>query len=243
MNEQSYSFLFRASSRFGLYIGAGKSTLSRLLLRTSMKNGAGCDLAINGSDAVVSDGSLIVTPSMTSRTPLARGGLSWVSTELHLHAAHNWGRRTAGEVLLSGASFMFDADKNHENHASAASEVGTWVDLDIATTAARWLGLLEDGGRVGDLFRRPFSTLSQGEQKLLLLSSAIAQRPLLLVLDEPCQGLDLWNRGRLLGLLERICRVTDMSLLYVTHHEEELIPSIGHRLCLEDGIVSYCGLR
>ncbi len=160
-----------------------------------------------------------------------------------MHAAHNWGRRTAGEVLLSGASFMFDADKNHENHASAAGEVGTWVDLDIATTAARWLGLLEDGGRVGDLFRRPFSTLSQGEQKLLLLSSAIAQRPLLLVLDEPCQGLDLWNRGRLLGLLERICRVTDMSLLYVTHHEEELIPSIGHRLCLEDGIVSYCGLR
>jgi len=212
-----------------------------------MKHGAGCDLATNGSDAVVSDGSLIVTPSMTSRTPLARGGLSWVSTELHLHAAHNWGGRTAGEVLLSGASYMFDADKNRENRASAAGEAsssdfGTSVDLDIATTAARWLGLLEDGGRFDDLFRRRFSTLSQGEQKLLLLSSAIAQRPSLLVLDEPCQGLDLWNRGRLLGLVERICRVTDMSLLYVTHHEEELISSIGHRLCLEDGNVSYCGL-
>ena len=172
-----------------------------------------------------------------------------MSTELHLHAAHNWGGRTAGEVLLSGASFMFDEDKNRENRASAAageaprSDFGTSVDLGIATTAARWIGLLEDGGRVDDLFRRPFSTLSQGEQKLLLLSSAIAQRPSLLVLDEPCQGLELWNRGRLLGLVDRICRVTDMSLLYVTHHEEELIASIGHRLCLEDGNVAYCGLR
>ncbi len=202
---------------------------------------------MNGSDAVVSDGTLIVTPSMTSGAPLARGGLGWVSTELHLHAAHNWGGRTAGEVLLWGASFMFDADKFRENHASAgeASSLGfgAAVDPDIATTAARWLGLLEDGGRVDDFFHRPFSTLSQGEQKLLLLSSAVALRPSLLVLDEPCQGLDLWNRGRLLGLVEKICRVTDMSLLYVTHHEEELIPSIGHRLCLEDGNVSYCGLR
>jgi molybdate transport system ATP-binding protein len=169
-----------------------------------------------------------------------------VSTELHLHAAHNWGHRTVGEILLSGASFMFNADKNNENYAAADGEssegVGGSVDLDIATTAARWLGLL-DSGHGDDFFRRPFSTLSQGEQKLLLLSSAIAQRPLLLVLDEPCQGLDIWNRGRLLGFIERICCVTDMSLLYVTHHDEELIPSIGHRLCLEDGNVVYCGLK
>ncbi|KAL3811752.1 hypothetical protein ACHAXA_008026 [Cyclostephanos tholiformis] len=226
--------------------GAGKSTLSRLLLRRSLKYGVGCDFAINGSDAMVSEGSLVVTPSMTSRTRLARGGLGWVSTELHLHAAHNWGRRTVGDILLSGASFMFNSDKNNQNNSSAADGASSVEfdssDLDVAMTAACWLGLLENG-HVDDFFRRPFSTLSQGEQKLLLLSSAIAQRPKVLVLDEPCQGLDLWNRGRLLGLVERICRVTDMSLLYVTHHEEELIPSIGHRLCLEDGDVSYCGSR
>jgi len=111
-----------------------------------MKNGAECDSAIKGSDAVVSDGVLHVTPSMTSSARFTRGGLGWVSTELHLHAAHNWGRRTVGEILLSGASFMFNADKNNANHAvadGASSEgVGGSVDLDIATTAARWLGLI-----------------------------------------------------------------------------------------------------
>ena len=145
-----------------------------------------------------------------------------MSMELHLHAAHNWGRRTVGKILLSGASFMFDADKNHKNHVDAADgafssvEFSSLVDLDVATTttAAGWLGLL-DSDNSNYFFRRPFLTLSQGEQKLLLLSSAIAQRPLLLVLDGPCQGLDLWNRMRLLGLVERICRITDMNFLYV----------------------------
>lgn len=194
---------------------------------------------------MVSDGSLVVTPSMTPKARLSRGGLGWVSTELHLHAAHNWGRRTVGEILLLGASFIFNGDKNNQDNTCAtdgASSVDFGTDLDNAMTVARWLGLL-DGGHSDDFCSRPFSTLSQGEQKLLLLSSAIAQRPLLLILDEPCQGLDIWNRGRLLSLVERICRVTDMSLLYVTHHEEELIPSIDRRLCLEEGNVTYCGSR
>ena len=74
-----------------------------------------------------------------------------MSMELHLHAAHNWGRRTVGKILLSGASFMFDADKNHKNHVDAADgafssvEFSSLVDLDVATTttAAGWLGLLD----------------------------------------------------------------------------------------------------
>lgn len=221
--------------------GSGKSTLSRLILRTSMKGDIDSNSYVKESDAMISDGSLFVTPSMTSNTRLVRGGVSFVSTELHLHATHNWGSRTVGEILLSGASFLFYADKHQHKQAFTGSS----VDLDVATTVARWFGLLDNNERQRDeLFLRQFSTLSQGEQKLLLLCSAIAQRPLLLILDEPCQGLDLWNRGRLLGLIERICRVTNMSLIYITHHEEELIPSIGHKLLLdEDGNVAYCGLR
>jgi molybdate transport system ATP-binding protein len=227
--------------------GSGKSTLSRLILRTSMK---GVDIIeskphVQDSDAIISDGSLFVTPSMASNTRLSRDGVSFVSTELHLHATHNWGSRTVGEILLSGASFLFYADKNHHEQAVTGSSI---VDLDVAMTVARWFGLLDSSNNErqnDDLFlHRQFSTLSQGEQKLLLQCSAIAQRPLLLILDEPCQGLDLWNRGRLLGVIERICRVTSMSLIYITHHEEELIPSIGHKLLLDEGgNVTYCGLR
>ena len=69
-----------------------------------------------------------------------------------------------------------------------------------------------------------------------------SQRPSLLVLDEPCQGLDMWNKATVLSLVEKICHTTDMSLLYVTHHEDELIPAIEYRLCLEDGQATYCGI-
>jgi len=208
----------------------------------------------NKDDAVISDGTLaVVTPSsMTSNVHVKRGGIGWVSTELHLHATHNWGNRTVLEILMSGASFLFHADSNNGKHGKYFDS-SSLVDINMAVTAAGWLGLFDHVQHNNDVtittnnhppfLSRQFSTLSQGQQKILLVASAIAQRPSLLVLDEPCQGLDLWNRGHLLGLVERICCTTDMSLLYVTHHVEELIPSIGHRLCLEDGEVTYCGLR
>jgi ABC-type molybdenum transport system ATPase subunit/photorepair protein PhrA len=63
------------------------------------------------------------------------------------------------------------------------------------------------------------------------------------VLDEPCQGLDLLSRKRLLQVVERICSSTDMSLIYITHHlDEEKIPSISHALHLKDRKAVYQGL-
>ena len=222
--------------------GAGKSTLSRLLLRASMNNDLQYNNTAHKNDAIISDGYLSIEPSVALDIRLKRGGVSWVSTELHLHATHNWGNRTVLEILLVGASFLFNADRNCGQH----SNIDGVLDTDVAMTALSWLCLVDNDG--SDIINHPFlsrhfSTLSQGEQKLLLVASAIAQRPSLLVLDEPCQGLDLWNKGHLLGLVEKICKVTDMSLLYVTHHEEELIPSIRHRLLLDDGDVTYCGVR
>ena len=185
-------------------------------------------------DAVVSNGSLSVAPS-----------IGWVSTELHLHATHNWGDKTVKEILLSGASFLFNADRNNEHGSNDSNCCNkNTLDVDIALTAARWFGLLSRPATISHPFlSRRFSTLSQGEQKLLLAASAIAQRPSLLVLDEPCQGLDMWNKATVLSLVEKICHTTDMSLLYVTHHEDELIPAIEYRLCLEDGQATYCGMR
>ena len=61
-------------------------------------------------------------------------------------------------------------------------------------------------------------------------------------------GLDLSNRRLVLGIMERICQATrftnnsrNMSLIYVTHHFDELIPSISHVLHLKDGRSVYNG--
>ena len=86
--------------------------------------------------------------------------------------------------------------------------------------AARWRRLRLDGSD----FRLSIPDLSQGEQKLALLGAA-AYRPRLLVADE-VPGLDAHNRELALGLLELVGAQTPCSLLYVTHHADEALPSV-----------------
>jgi molybdate transport system ATP-binding protein len=140
--------------------------------------------------------------------------VGWVSTERHLSLSAS--RQTAREILLGNDSL----------------EKAT---LDTGDAVAMWLGL----GR--HILSRPFCQLSQGEQKLVLIGSAIAKLPKLLIIDEPLQGLDLFHRRRVLGIVERICRSTDVSLIYVTHHLEEIIPSVTHVLHLKEGKSVYKG--
>jgi molybdate transport system ATP-binding protein len=92
-----------------------------------------------------------------------------------------------------------------------------------------WLSALE----MNDKADRPFSRLSYGEKRLALIVRAMVKSPELLILDEPCQGLDGTNRERVLSLMESIGEGTETGLIYVTHHEEEMIPCIHHVLRLE----------
>jgi len=93
----------------------------------------------------------------------------------------------------------------------------------------RWLEILE----MKEQADRPFSRLSYGEKRLALIIRAMVKSPELLILDEPCQGLDGANRERVLSLMEGIGEGTETGLIYVTHHEEEMIPCIHHILRLE----------
>lgn len=102
-------------------------------------------------------------------------------------------------------------------------------DTEQEKLAERWLNIL--GMR--DKADRPFSRLSYGEKRLALIVRAMVKSPELLILDEPCQGLDGANRERVLALMEGIGKGTETDLIYVTHREEELIPCIHHVLRLE----------
>ena len=93
----------------------------------------------------------------------------------------------------------------------------------------RWMQIL----RIADKSERLFHTLSQGEQRLVLLARAMVKSPALLVLDEPCQGLDPAARKRLLGLIDWIGRQPETQLLYVTHRTEEVLSCITHELRFE----------
>ncbi len=93
--------------------------------------------------------------------------------------------------------------------------------------ADAWLRCLE----MEDKADRPMKRLSYGEQRLLLIARGLIKHPPLIILDEPCQGLDDENRLRVLELLEDFVRGSESTLLYVTHHEEDRVEGIEHHLC------------
>ena len=199
--------------------GAGKSTLSALLARADAQSlGASGDFRILG-EALGMSPTCPATSSVAdqARPLLPRDGVGWVSTELHLSMARS--SRLAIDVLQG---FRMPGSKADE----------------LSLQVARWLGL-----SAAAVLQRPFSMLSQGEQKLVLIGAAIAKRPELLVLDEPCQGLDTVHRTRVLSLVNRVCSVSNTTLIYITHHYEEVLPCVSHVMHLQQGQAIFTGDR
>lgn len=87
---------------------------------------------------------------------------------------------------------------------------------------------------------RPWGVLSQGERQRVLIGRALVSRPALLILDEPCAGLDPVAREHFLQSLQRL-RATTFVL--VTHHVEEIMPVFSHVLLLKAGRVFASGSK
>ena len=87
-----------------------------------------------------------------------------------------------------------------------------------------------------------FGTLSQGEQQKVLIARARMTKPYLIILDEPCAGMDPGAREKFLAALGRVGRQKKVpALIYVTHHIEEILPLFRNTLVLRDGQVLYSG--
>lgn len=91
-----------------------------------------------------------------------------------------------------------------------------------------WLALLH----MTPLANRPFNELSFGDQRLILIARAMVKHPPLLILDEPCLGLDDLNRQLVLALIEKICAGSETTVLYVNHRPQDNIDGIEHHLAM-----------
>jgi molybdate transport system ATP-binding protein len=96
--------------------------------------------------------------------------------------------------------------------------------------ADEWIELL----KIGDMANHPYHQLSYGQKRMILLARAMVKSPALLVLDEPCHGLDIPNRRRILKIVEMIGG-TPTNLLYVTNHKEEIPNCVTHVMRLQKG--------
>ena len=86
------------------------------------------------------------------------------------------------------------------------------------------------------LAERPWRVLSQGERQRVLIGRALMSPPRVLILDEPCAGLDPAAREHFLQFLLRLGRAKNApTLVLVTHHVEEIMPVFSHVLILEKG--------
>ncbi|WP_442601197.1 ABC transporter ATP-binding protein [Paenibacillus sp. KN14-4R] len=97
--------------------------------------------------------------------------------------------------------------------------------------------------RVGHLVDRQYQTCSQGEKQKLLIARALMASPRLLILDEPCNGLDVFSREQLLASIHDLIQQKDApNLIYVTHHIEEITSDFTKTLLIREGEVYRSGL-
>ena len=91
--------------------------------------------------------------------------------------------------------------------------------------------------RLKDLQQKRLYELSVGEQRAVLLTRALVKNPPLLILDEPCQGLDTERKNEFLELINEVCIRGNKTMVFVSHYENDRPSCISHFIKLEHGRV------
>ncbi len=152
-------------------------------------------------------------------------------------------RKKIGLVSSALRQLMADDEPALDSVVSGKyAMIDLWGRVSAAdrTQARRWLGQVE----CSYLAARPWRVLSQGERQRVLIARALMAQPKLLILDEPCAGLDPAAREQFLQFLQRLGKKPDApTLVLVTHHVDEIIPVFSHVLLLRNGRVLAAGKK
>ncbi|MEX0964440.1 MAG: ATP-binding cassette domain-containing protein [Pseudohongiellaceae bacterium] len=123
-----------------------------------------------------------------------------VSNELHNKYSKGW---RVLDVVISG---FFDSVGLYDASGSAQGEL-----------ARRWLTALG----LEQWQKQYYHEISFGQQRLVLLARAMVKNPRILILDEPCVGLDDYHRKLIMKVLDAIAERSLTNILYVTHVADE----------------------
>ncbi len=125
--------------------------------------------------------------------------------------------RVSGTALSVVVSGFFDSVGIYRKVSNAEKNI-----------ALEWLNILQ----MPDLANKAYQKLSFGEQRLVLLARAMIKHPEILILDEPCQGLDEINREMILRVIDILASKGSTQILYVTHAPQDRINCINNILHL-----------
>lgn len=146
-----------------------------------------------------------------------RRRIGWVSSSFF---DKYYGHESSLNIVLSGLSGTFGIE---------GSSV-TAADVRRAKALLREL-------RVDSRMNIPFHFLSKGERQDILIARALLAQPEILVLDEPCTGLDIYAQEHMMNTICDLADKTDITIIYVTHQPEEIRPFLEHTMLLRNGHV------
>jgi iron complex transport system ATP-binding protein len=165
------------------------------------------------------DGRITVLGHSYGRVDLrdVRKALGWVSQHLADWMTRDHGHEQVQDIVKSG----IDATIGRGLQPLPAGDTRAILELFDLTRLAQ----------------SPFRALSQGEKTRALLARAWMADARLLILDEPCSGLDIAGREHFLTILNHIMHSGEkaVTVIYVTHHAEEILPLFSHALILKEG--------
>lgn len=193
---------------------------------------------------------VILGPNGSGKTSLLSAMTGYFTpTEGSIHVlgeefgASDWRelRKAIGIVSSGIRQLMHDEDCALEIVAGGEqAQIGYWGRIPKRVKDAALSAL--ERAEAGHIALRAWEVLSQGERQRVLIARSLMCRPRLLILDEPCAGLDPVSREHFLSFVERLARTPDgPSIVLVTHHVEEITPSFTHALLLRSGAVVASG--
>ncbi len=149
-----------------------------------------------------------------------RKRIGWVSSSFFDKYYHN---EIALNIVLSG---LFGT--------LGVSEAVCDTDMRKALNLMEELHLKKKENRV-------FSTMSKGERQNVMIARALISNPEILVLDEPGNGLDVLAREYMLETVTRLAKERNITVLYVTHYVEEILPIFENAIMLKEGKIDAIG--
>ena len=144
--------------------------------------------------------------------------IGFVSPEMHLYFDKSF---TAFETIASGLFDTIGLFKKLNNEQ---------VELILSWIKGLGIEHIKD---------RYLHQLSLGEQRIVMLARALIKCPPLLILDEPCQGLDNKQVHFFKELIDFIATETDMTLIYISHFKEDIPSCVSKQLHLENGMINH----
>lgn len=147
-----------------------------------------------------------------------RRRIGWVSGSFF---DQKYTRESALDIVLSGKTGAIGLDKRFISDA----------DIKQAKRLLREL-------RLADKIYQPFHMMSKGEREDVLIARALLANPEILLLDEPCTGLDILAREHFLNTLRDLAENSNLTIIYVTHYTEEILLDVFKKsLLLKHGLV------